>query len=448
MASVVSLKSGERRVQFTGLDTKRRTLYLGTCSKGFAHKLASHVEFILASAAAGEALPVKTADFLTELATVYHDKLVAAGLVNPRQAVEPVTAVGIGAHAEAYLEKRADMKPASRLVLGHVVRNLKDHFGADRELNTITAGDADDFSRWLATGGRRRGKADKTITGLSPATIAKRLQWCSAIFRDAVRRKLLTDNPFAGLKQPKGSNSDRQEYVPAETIEKLIELTPDAEWKLLLALSRYLGLRTPSEPFSLKWDDIDWEGNRIKVRSPKTECHGKAFRMVPILPEVRPHLDRLYFDPSREGTVWVLDRLRSRGSVQAAERGFWANMNLRQHLLRLIDKAGLQPWPRLFHNLRASAQTDLANRFPIHVVCEWLGNTAGIAAEHYLQVTDAHFAAAVTPSEATHFPTHGAPESSGIGVQGRRGNEKAPVVTGAFSGSVAGAGFEPTTSRL
>jgi hypothetical protein len=50
-----------------------------------------------------------------------------------------------------------------------------------------------------------------------------------------------------------------------------------------------------------------------------------------------------------------------------------------------------QPWPRLWHNLRASAQTDLANLFPAHVVCKWLGNTAAIAANHYLQVTDAHF---------------------------------------------------------
>jgi hypothetical protein len=50
-----------------------------------------------------------------------------------------------------------------------------------------------------------------------------------------------------------------------------------------------------------------------------------------------------------------------------------------------------QPWPRLWHNLRASAQTNLANLFPAHVVCEWLGNTAAVARDHYLQVTEAHF---------------------------------------------------------
>src|SRR5262249_13925276 len=45
----------------------------------------------------------------------------------------------------------------------------------------------------------------------------------------------------------------------------------------------------------------------------------------------------------------------------------------------------------LFHNLRASRETELAAEYPIHVVCEWIGNTERIAAKHYLQVTDDYF---------------------------------------------------------
>src|SRR5690606_20916656 len=37
---------------------------------------------------------------------------------------------------------------------------------------------------------------------------------------------------------------------------------------------------------------------------------------------------------------------------------------------------------------------ELAEQFPIHVVCEWIGNSQAVAAKHYLQVTDAHFEAA------------------------------------------------------
>jgi hypothetical protein len=45
-------------------------------------------------------------------------------------------------------------------------------------------------------------------------------------------------------------------------------------------------------------------------------------------------------------------------------------------------------------NARSSPQN--RNRFPLHVVCEWIGNSVPIAEEHYLQVTDDHYADAVT----------------------------------------------------
>jgi hypothetical protein len=40
-------------------------------------------------------------------------------------------------------------------------------------------------------------------------------------------------------------------------------------------------------------------------------------------------------------------------------------------------------------------QTELAEKYPIDAVCEWIGNSRAIAKEHYLQATDAHFAQAI-----------------------------------------------------
>ena len=53
------------------------------------------------------------------------------------------------------------------------------------------------------------------------------------------------------------------------------------------------------------------------------------------------------------------------------------------------------PWPKLFHNLRTSRETEMAATYPLHVVCEWIGNSQRIAAKHYLQVTDDYFRAAL-----------------------------------------------------
>lgn len=43
----------------------------------------------------------------------------------------------------------------------------------------------------------------------------------------------------------------------------------------------------------------------------------------------------------------------------------------------------------------ASRQTELSDRFPTHVVADWLGNTEAVARAHYLQTHDAHFQAAL-----------------------------------------------------
>lgn len=53
------------------------------------------------------------------------------------------------------------------------------------------------------------------------------------------------------------------------------------------------------------------------------------------------------------------------------------------------------PWLRLFHNLRASGQTEWAARFPADVVCDWLSSSEAIARKHDLQTTEEPFALAL-----------------------------------------------------
>src|SRR5688572_32383175 len=69
---------------------------------------------------------------------------------------------------------------------------------------------------------------------------------------------------------------------------------------------------------------------------------------------------------------------------------------------RIIRRAGVKPWPKLFHNLRSTRQTELTEKFPSHVVCAWLGNSRAVAQDYYLQVTDALFTQAVAEP-----PKHG-----------------------------------------
>ena len=79
-----------------------------------------------------------------------------------------------------------------------------------------------------------------------------------------------------------------------------------------------------------------------------------------------------------------------------------ATQNLRTTFRKIIERAGLQPWPKLFQNLRSTRETELSNDFPLHVVTAWIGNSQLVAAKHYLQVTDQHFYGA-THSKVGHI---------------------------------------------
>ena len=136
---------------------------------------------------------------------------------------------------------------------------------------------------------------------------------------------------------------------------------------------------------------------------------------MPIFPELRPYLEAAW-DAAADGAEFVIVRHRD------------SNVNLRTQLLRIIKRAGLKAWTKLFQNLRATRETELAETYPLHVATSWLGNSQLIAAKHYLQVTDAHF------TKATHNQTHSGAEISepdgNVVVRPLRDNEKAPEFPG------------------
>ncbi len=132
----------------------------------------------------------------------------------------------------------------------------------------------------------------------------------------------------------------------------------------------------------MKWSDVNWDQARILIHSPKTEHHeGGESRLVPLFPELAPYLHAVFAE-AEPGDGYVITRYRQ------------PNSNLRTQLKRIIHKAGLKPWPRLFQNLRSTRETELTESFPLHVVTAWIGNSQLVARKHYLQVTDEHFARA------------------------------------------------------
>ena len=68
--------------------------------------------------------------------------------------------------------------------------------------------------------------------------------------------------------------------------------------------------------------------------------------------------------------------------------------NFRTRFTKIVQRAGLKPWPKLFQNLRVTRQTELSDQFPSHVVCESMGNSQPVAIKHHFHTTKEHFAKA------------------------------------------------------
>ena len=367
MASISTDSNGLRRILFVGEDGKRKAVRLGRVPVKTARTVKSHIENLVAAAFGGHAPDPETSAWVGRLDSVLRAKLATVGLVLPREAKAETEAVALGDFLEQYIDGRSDVKPSTRCNLEQVKRNLVEFFGADRPLNKITLGDADEFRVFL-------------LKRLADNTARRNCGRAKQYFRAAVRKKLIRENPFGDMKGcGVRENKSRMYFVSREEAQKVIDACPDAQWRLLFALSRFGGLRCPSEHLGLRWGDVDWEHGRITVHSPKTEHHpGGESRQIPMFPELRQYLEDA-FEQAEPGTEFVITRYRER------------NANLRTQLERIIRKAGLKPWPKLFQNLRSTRETELAETYPIHVVCAWIGNTVAVAAKHYLQVTDTDF---------------------------------------------------------
>lgn len=65
--------------------------------------------------------------------------------------------------------------------------------------------------------------------------------------------------------------------------------------------------------------------------------------------------------------------------------------NLRTQFRRILKKADVEAWTRIFHNLSASRQTELQEVLPDHASNQWLGISSRVAEEHYITVHDEHW---------------------------------------------------------
>ena len=420
MASVEYRSRTTRVVAY--VNKQKHCFPIGKVTKKTAERFANNIDTLLHEQRCNLPLSREVSNWLADLNDDLYQLLVDRGLVAPR-----VKADTLSGFIQSYIANRSDVSEGRIGKFQNAQARLIEFFG-DVELGAVTPGRADEYSLWL-------------LKRLAPASAHKECQISSQFFRHAFRRELISRNPFDGVACGKSTNDERRVFVPRDLISKVLDKCPNWQWRTVVALTRFGGLRCPSEVALLKWGDIQWDSERMTVTSPKTKRYGKPSRIVPLFPELRPFLDEA-FSMVEDGEKRVIPMLDGR-----------ANKNIGTTFRKIIRRAGVDVWAKPFQNLRASRQTELEQRFPTFVVCNWLGNTPSVAHKHYLTVTEDDFEAAVKTGDSLGMQTPVSPcttsqDKSGEVQRIRESVSFSEVVGMLDDPQVAAKGLEPLTRGL
>lgn len=402
-------------IQFEDRDGVRRSLSLGRVPKRTAQATKIRVEDLVAAHLAGTTPEPDTSRWLATAGDRLVNKLAAIGLAQNRS-----TAL-LGPWIDSFLHDReADNNFARRTYLSYLApfEHLRQHLGDNKPLRSITKAEARGWRDAVAKLPGRNGEP------LGENTVRKYVSKVRTLINAAIADELIDRNPFEGLPASTVEVRERQYFVTREEAAQVLGACPSLEWRLIFALCRFGGLRCPSELLVLRWGDVLWDRSRFVVDSPKT-----GLRVVPLFGELRPYLEQA-FDQAEPGAEFVIGRTRD------------SSTNLRTTMMKIVRRAGLTPWPKLFQNLRATRATELADDFPSHVATAWLGHSEQIADKHYRQVTDDHFERA-----SAAYMLQKAPEG---GRSKPRRSQQTPSNAGSFNlvqllagASIAETGLEP-----
>jgi integrase len=241
----------------------------------------------------------------------------------------------------------------------------------DHDIAAITR---QDIERWHAGYPRSR-TAEKVLVVLG------------AIMRYAQRRDLIAANPVEKVERHPVRYSGDYDIYSREEIDAIVRAAADEQDAAIFLTAAVTGLRR-GELLALRWRDVDFPGQAIRVRAnlsygelvaPKS---GKV-RVVPMVDEVAERLARLGARPNQiadDAPVFV-----------SALGGHLDPSALRRRYAAAARRAGLRPLP--FHSLRHFFGSMAVNKASLVQVQTWMGHshvqTTARYLHHRAQASDA-----------------------------------------------------------
>jgi integrase len=349
--------------------------------------------------------------------------------------VERVTVEDAGqrliAHLDALGRKRATIESYESILRVH----LAPFFG-QRSLSSIAS---DDVERFM-TACRASGHAPKSTLNY--------LGVLHGIFDYALRRKWVMLNPCKLVDKPRAMDTDPDvRFLDADELAALLAEVHDDDLgrveRVMYLTAAMTGMRQ-GELLALRWLDVDWMGQRIRVRrnfvrgeygTPKSK---RSSRSVPLADVLGGELDLLHRESAYKAdddlvfahphTGKPIDRSKLLKRFKATVKR--AGVGQFEEVVKPSGDVELRPLTR-FHDLRHTFGTRMAAAgVPMRTLQEWLGHrdfkTTLIYAdyqpgENEAGLVNAAFAPSSTNASTNTRPSQTNPNAVGQGGPGAAG---------------------------
>jgi integrase len=227
---------------------------------------------------------------------------------------------------------------------------------------------------------------DELLEGHTPATVNRHLTILRAVLRMAVRDKRIDSGALPEI-EPFEENNERTRWLNDEEEARLMAAAPEYLRPALL-VDIHTGLRR-GELLNLRWDDIDFLGQSIRVRESKS---GKG-RNVPMDSVVIKTLVALRSARRERLRSRVVRQSEASGYVFSAPRGgFMGNLN--RHWYPTLKRASLEGLH--FHDLRHTFGSRLAlANVPIFTIQKLMGHRTLAMTMRYAHLSKDHLREAV-----------------------------------------------------
>lgn len=405
MATISRLPDGRKQIDYKPPGYGRQSIRLGVAGDAAANEFKKRIDILIVCKKLGELPDQATLEWAKRIDRKYYQQLTRVGLLRLREAYT------IGELCKWFIDcKSRQVEPST---LSKIVDDTNSFLKfADAKLNIeeFRNADADKFQLWALHNGGRYGK------GLAEATVSRQCRRMSQMFQTAVDKQWLQDNPFESVRHYCERNEELDRYVALPMLQGIMDHGTDPQLNLMLALSRFAGLRGISEFQALRWEWVDWPTSTIKVFAKKTQRYASVrWRLIPICPALRDHLQGCW---SIGETMVFSEKL--------------VHQQIASRLEVLCRRASVALWPKPFTNLRASCECDwFREGHGIDAVTTWMGHSPETALRHYnrfVKQQSARTAAGLLqpglgPNDVQQNPQHHmsaprGPAHSGAGLRG------------------------------